>query len=70
MPGTCASANPILKLMPVPAASWPEAAVKARYLLKLCAASLPAEARGTARCWQRCSTISSGSARRVEAKNT
>ncbi|HEV2158303.1 hypothetical protein [Bradyrhizobium sp.] len=31
------------RLMTVPAASWPEAAVKARYLLNLYAASLPAE---------------------------
>jgi hypothetical protein len=31
------------RLMTVPAASWPEAAVKARYLLNLYAASLPVE---------------------------
>ncbi|TPQ31045.1 hypothetical protein C2U70_25140 [Bradyrhizobium guangdongense] len=31
------------RLMTVPAASWPEAATKARYLLNLYAASLPAE---------------------------
>jgi len=31
------------RLMTVPATSWPEAAVKARYLLNLYAASLPAE---------------------------
>ncbi|QAU44596.1 hypothetical protein [Bradyrhizobium guangzhouense] len=31
------------RLMTVPSASWPEAAVKARYLLNLYAASLPAE---------------------------
>ena len=31
------------RMMTVPAASWPEAAVKARYLLNLYAASLPAE---------------------------
>ncbi|MGX1318688.1 hypothetical protein AB7M17_002141 [Bradyrhizobium sp. USDA 377] len=31
------------RLMTVPAASWPEAAVKARYLLNLYAASLPTE---------------------------
>jgi hypothetical protein len=31
------------RLMTVPAASWSEAAVKARYLLNLYAASLPAE---------------------------
>jgi len=31
------------RLMTVPAASWSEAAVKARYLLNLCAASLPVE---------------------------
>ncbi|WP_035701097.1 hypothetical protein [Bradyrhizobium genomosp. I (2014)] len=30
-------------MMTVPAASWPEAAVKARHLLNLYAASLPAE---------------------------
>jgi hypothetical protein len=30
-------------LLTVPAASWPEAAAKARYVLKLYAASLPAE---------------------------
>jgi len=31
------------RMMTVPAASWPEAAVKARHLLNLYAASLPAE---------------------------
>ena len=31
------------RLMTVPATSWPEAAVKARYLLNLYVASLPAE---------------------------
>lgn len=31
------------RLMTVPATSWPEAAVKARYLLNLYAASLPTE---------------------------
>ena len=31
------------RMMTVPAASWPEAAVKARYLLNLYAASLPGE---------------------------
>ena len=31
------------RLMTVPAMSWPEAAVKARYLLNLYAASLPTE---------------------------
>lgn len=31
------------RLMTVPATSWPEAAVKARYLLNLYAASLPIE---------------------------
>ncbi len=31
------------RLMTVPAASWPEAATKARYLLNLYAASLPTE---------------------------
>ena len=31
------------RVMTVPAASWPEAAVKARHLLNLYAASLPAE---------------------------
>jgi hypothetical protein len=31
------------RLMTVPAACWPEAAVKARYLLNLYAATLPAE---------------------------
>ncbi|PIT04027.1 hypothetical protein TSA1_27070 [Bradyrhizobium nitroreducens] len=31
------------RLMTVPAISWPEAAVKARYLLNLYAASLPVE---------------------------
>ena len=31
------------RMMRVPAASWPEAAVKARHLLNLYAASLPAE---------------------------
>ena len=31
------------RLMTVPAASWPEAATKARYLLNLYAASLPGE---------------------------
>ena len=31
------------RLMTVPATSWPEAAVKARYLLNLYAASLPLE---------------------------
>ncbi|PDT82731.1 hypothetical protein CO669_34120 [Bradyrhizobium sp. Y36] len=31
------------RLMTVPAMSWPEAAVKARYLLNLYAASLPVE---------------------------
>ena len=31
------------QLMTVPATSWPEAAVKARYLLNLYAASLPTE---------------------------
>jgi hypothetical protein len=31
------------QLMTVPAASWPEAAMKARYLLNLYAAGLPAE---------------------------
>jgi hypothetical protein len=31
------------RLMTVPAISWPEAAVKARYLLNLYAASLPTE---------------------------
>ena len=31
------------RLMTVPSASWPEAAVKARYLLNLYAASLPVE---------------------------
>ena len=31
------------RMMTVPAASWPEAAVKARHLLNLYAAGLPAE---------------------------
>ena len=46
------------RMMTVPAASWPEAAVKARHLLNL---YCPLRTRGTARWWRRCSTISSGS---------
>jgi hypothetical protein len=49
------------RMMTVPAASWPEAAVKARHLLNLYAASLLARTQGTARWWRRCSTISPGS---------
>ncbi|SFH64937.1 hypothetical protein SAMN05216525_10168 [Bradyrhizobium sp. Gha] len=46
------------RMMTVPPASWPEAAVKARHLLNLYAASLLAEMRAIAHRWHRCSTIS------------